>query len=132
VPNQFISPTLYQLHGKGLCVTYSTTSIEGRPRFSYQDSQENKSFSGDEITVTQSPIGALVTVVIRVVPDAGSTSFSVLIPLVNLSSSAPSAPISTDGITTVHRSSIAPALDLGQIQTYHVAKLSGLASHVQF
>jgi hypothetical protein len=113
-------------------VTYSTTGIEGKPHFSYQDSYGAKAFSGDEITLTQSPIGALATVVIRVAPDAGSTTFSMLIPTVNLSSKAPSAPIRTDGITTVHRSSLVPALDLGQIQTYHIAKLSGVASLVAF
>jgi hypothetical protein len=132
VPNNFISPTLYQLHGRGLSVTYSTSSFEGRPLFSYQDSQETKTFSGKEITLTECPIGTLVTVVIRVVPDAGSTSFSLLVPIVNLSNDARSAPIRTEGITTVRRGSIAPALDLGQIQTYHVTKLDGLASHVPF
>jgi hypothetical protein len=130
--NNFVSPNHYQLHGRGLHVTYSTTGIEGKPHFSYQDSYGAKAFSGDEIKLTQSPIGTLATVVIRVTPDAGTTSFSVLIPIVNLSSKAPSAPIRTDGITTVHRSSIAPPLDLGQIQTYHVAKLSGVASQVAF
>lgn len=136
MPN-FVSPNLYQLHGRGLSVSFSTTSFEGRPRFSYQDSQGTKTFSGDEITLTQSPIGTLATVVIQVVPDAGSTTFTLLIPTVNLANNpppaaVPPAPIRTDGITTVTRGSIAPALDLGQIQTYHVTKLSGLASHVHF
>lgn len=65
-------------------------------------------------------------------PDAGSTTFSVLIPIVHLSSKNPSAPVQTDGITTVQRFSISPALDLGQIQTYHVTKLNGSASLVAF
>jgi hypothetical protein len=129
--NSFVSPNLYQLHGRGLHVTYSTTGIEGKPHFSYQDSHGAKAFSGDQIALTRSPIGTLVTVVLRVTPDAGSTSFSVLIPVVNLSSKALSAPVHTNGVTTIQRSSIAPVLDLGQIQTYHVSKLSGTASQVE-
>ncbi len=29
-------PTLYELRGENVCITYSTSSINGQPQFSYQ------------------------------------------------------------------------------------------------
>jgi hypothetical protein len=56
------APNLYQLKGHGLHVTYSTSSIDGRPRLSYQDTHQMHSFVGDEIRTDPSEIGTLVTV----------------------------------------------------------------------
>lgn len=130
-PPTFSTPNMYQLHGGGIHVTYSTTSIGGTPLFDYHDAQGSKSFSGDQINVAETPIGNLVTVVIRLTPDSGSTSFSVLIPIVNLSGLGQAAHIHTEGITTVHRFSIAPALLRGQIELYHFTPMSGTAEAVQ-
>ena len=39
----FRTPDLYTLHGGGLHVSYSTTGIDGKPHFTYQDAQSSMS-----------------------------------------------------------------------------------------
>jgi hypothetical protein len=123
---------MYQLHGGGIHVTYSTTSISGKPLFNYQDANGAQSFSGDQINVTPTPIGSLVTVTIRRTVDSGSTSFSVLVPNVNLPGVDQAVPIQTEGITTIHRFSIVPAFNRGQTELYSVTALYGTAAHLVF
>jgi hypothetical protein len=53
-----------------------------------------------------------VRVSIRITVDTGSTTFSLLVPRVNLVGEQ-SVPIQTEGIITVHGFSIAPAFDRG-------------------
>jgi hypothetical protein len=54
-----------------------------------------------------------------------------LVPQVNLNQST-QAQITTFGVTTLHRFSIAPQLDQGQTEHYTVAELSGTATVVAF
>jgi hypothetical protein len=130
-PN-IIEPNLYQLQGCGISVSYSTTGLDGKPHFSYQDAVVSKSFTGEQIEVSKTSIGSLVTVVLRLTPDAGSTTFTVLIPSINLVSEGIPSPVDTIGITTVHRFSIAPALLKGQIELYTTTPLTGTAISVVF
>jgi hypothetical protein len=125
------TPNLYDLHGHHLHITYSTTSIDGKPRFQYHDQSQALQFSGDQIRTLDSEIGTLVTVTIHLTPDFGSTSFTLLVPKVNLDPSN-HAHITTFGVTTLHRFSIAPQLDRGQTEHYTVAELSGTAALVAF
>jgi hypothetical protein len=124
-------PNLYQVSGDGITVTYSTTSFIGHPTFTYNDGTINKSFTGSEIHVTSVPIlGTLVSVVIRLTVDSGSTSFTLLIPRVNLGSSH-SVDITTDGITADHKFSIVGP-PTGQQDFYTAHMLKGKASFVWF
>ncbi len=125
------APNLYALNGSGLHVSYATTSFAGPPQFHYQDGFRNLTFSGTEIATTASPLGTLVTVYIFKTIDSGSTSFTLLVPRVNLPPSN-TAPIHTYGITTVHRFSIVPQFMQGQLDTYSVANLHGTAELVAF
>lgn len=131
-PAAFTKPNLYQLQGGSIHVTYSTTGFDGKPHFNYQDAHGSHNFSGDQINVAPTPIGEIVTVTIRFTVDAGSTSFSVLIPTVNLTGPGHPVPIHTEGITTVHRFSIVPAFNQGQTELYHFTPLSGTANQVAF
>lgn len=124
-------PNLFQLHGAHLHVSYATSGIDGKPHFTYQDSMRSLSFSGDEIEVEKTQIGLAVTVRLVVTPDAGTTTFTLLAPTVNLDQTN-HASIRTVGITTIHRSSIAPGLLHGQIELYTVTKLKGTAQRVAF
>ena len=74
------TPNLYQLHGHHLHITYSTSSIDGKPRFQYHDPFQTLQFSGDEIRTIASEIGTLVTVTIRLTVDSGSTSSTLSCP----------------------------------------------------
>jgi hypothetical protein len=125
------TPTSYTLQGGGLHVSYSTTSFQGKPHFDYNDSHITQSFVGDEIRTEQTEIGMLVTVTIMLTVDRGSTSFTLLLPTVNVGPSK-SAPISTIGITTRHRFAIPVSLNLGQTELYTVTQLTGVAEDIDF
>jgi hypothetical protein len=122
-------PNHYELSGDGISVIYSTTSFGGRPMLSYHDKSQSRSFVGDQIRTVDTEIGTLVTVTLFLTPDSGSTTFTLLIPEVNLRASD-SAPISTYGITTLHRLTlIGPPLQ-GQTELYTMDALQGTASFV--
>jgi hypothetical protein len=127
----FTAPNLFQLSGNNLHINYSTSGIDAKPHFNYQDAQQNLSFSGNDIRAVECDLGTLVSVTIQRTIDSGSTSFSVLIPKVNLNAGE-SVRIRTRGITTLHRFSIIPAANHGQMDLYTSTKLFGTASKVNF
>jgi hypothetical protein len=129
---EFQKPNLYQLQGRHVHVTYSTSGIDGRPHLTYQDAQQTLSFNGDEIRTAESEIGTLVTVSLRRTVDTGNTTFTLIVPTVNLAQGNHHLTIHTRGITTVHRYSPVPAFNQGQAETYSFAALTGTASFVFF
>ena len=124
------APNLYQLSGERLAVTYSTTSIDGKPRFTFKKGRQTLSFSGAQITSVETGIGTLVSVVIANAPDQNLTTFSVLLPAIRLPGSKKQA-FRTIGITTVTKTTIAGP-PLGAQQTYKVLPLRGSAQQVAF
>jgi len=130
-PAQSIVPNMFSLTGKDLHITYATSGGDGRPHFTYQDHTRTLHFSGDEIRSVGTDLGRVVSVSIRPTIDAGSTTFSLLVPRVNLIGEA-AIPISTEGITTLHKFSIIPAFNQGQMDFYTVTPLTGFASLVLF
>jgi hypothetical protein len=112
-------------------ITFSTSGFDGKPHFQYHDLYQTLDFSGDQIRQLHTEIGPLVTVNLRVTPDSGSTSFSLLVPHVNLGSSELEN-IATVGITTIHRFSIVQEFNHGQLDSYEVTQLHGTAAHVVF
>jgi hypothetical protein len=123
-------PTLYELSGSGIHVSYSTSSFQGGPLFTYHDALQFKSVSGDQIKTEQTAIGTVVTIVLHMTVDRGSTTFSLLLPRVNLPAppASQTANITAEGITTLQRFSVPPPL--GQTQLYTVRTLHGTASFV--
>jgi hypothetical protein len=76
-------------------------------------------------------MGTLISGTIHMTADNGSTTFTLLLPIVNLPgppASPAAVPVTTDGITTLHRVSAVAALDHGQQETYSVTPLQGTAS----
>lgn len=128
---QAVTPDVYELAGGPLHITYATTSKDGQPYFSYQDGSQTLNFRGNEIRQEKSEIGTLVTVIIRRTVDAGSTTFTLLVPTIRLKESS-TAEVHTYGITTVHKFSVIPAMNMGQIETYTSTELSGTANIVMF
>ena len=99
---QFVMANMFSLAGGGLHVSCSTSGIDGKPHFTYQDSQRTLSFTGNEIrTAMEADLGTVVSVTIVRTIDAGSTSFSLLVPRVNLP--APFGSVSTQRLTRVLR-----------------------------
>ena len=122
---------LYDLYGTNLRVTYSSTGIDGKPHFLYQDQTQALSFTGDEIRTAKSEIGTLVTVSISRTVDTGFTSFTLVVPSVDLDQSR-QATITTLGITTMHRAGPIASLFHGQTETSTAVSLSGVARQVAF
>lgn len=127
----YTTPNLYQLQGGSLTITYSTSGFDGQPHFSYQNGKQVLNFSGDQIRTVGTEVGTLVSVTVLRTIDSGSTTFTVLIPRVNLDSTL-SAAIKTEGISTQHKFSMIPSLNLGQTDVYKFTALSGKASFVYF
>jgi hypothetical protein len=127
MPSGFVQPTSWNLFGGGILVRYSVAG----PTLTYQDTHRALQFTGNQIRVVDVPdVGTLVSVTIILTVDAGSTSFTLLLPRVNLPAppALPSAvPVVTEGITTVHHLSLIPSLQHGQQDFYSVTSLRGSA-----
>ena len=131
----FVAPNHYRLSGGGISVTYTPSggpvTTHGPGHFTYHDAHLTLNFSGDQIRRLDVPdLGTVVSVTLIPTVDTGSTTFSVLLPAVNLPGVGASAPIHTDGITTVHKFSLIPGFNQGQREQYKVTALSGTASNV--
>lgn len=126
-----VTANLFQLSGHHLHVTYSPSSIDGKPTMTYQDQHQSKSFKGDEIRTVECDLGTLVSVTLRIMPDVGSTSLSVVIPRTRVAT-AGTAVIHTECITTVHSTPFAPQVIQGQADSYTVTSLRGTAQAVAF
>jgi len=66
-------------------------------------------------------------VVIRHTIDSGSTTFTLLVPRVEVAASG-SQQVQTVGITATHRFSVVRRFDDGQLDSYEVATLTGTAT----
>jgi hypothetical protein len=122
---------LYELSGHGTRVSYSSSSISGRPILTYEHQGKSQSFQGDALRVLETEIGSLVTVTLEAVPDLHVVTLSVLVPPVNVEGTE--ARVETESIRTTARTSIAgPSLVKGQVNIYETVKLHGSAKAVDF
>jgi hypothetical protein len=126
----FVQPTTWNLSNTatGLQVSYSNAG----PNLHYHQGAVVKDFTGNQIRVAEVPdVGTLVSVTIQMMVDSGSTTFTMLLPRVNLPAppALPAAvPVTADGVTTLHRFSTVLALQHGQQESYTVTPLQGTAS----
>jgi hypothetical protein len=128
---QLVAANHFQLSGGGIHVTYAPFVESGLPVLVYQDAQGSQTFRGPDIQSASTEAGTVVSVVIRKTIDTGSTTFSILLPRVQVTFGG-AAPMHTNGITAIHRFSVIPAFDRGQLDFYTFTPLSGTASHVLF
>jgi len=130
VVQPFVAPNHYHLSGGGISLTYVPVGAGGLAQLQYQDAQRTLNFQGDQIRTVDVPdLGDVVSVTLTLTIDSGSTTFSVLIPMTTLSNvPGASTHIHTEGITTVHRFSVVPVLNLGQDEVYTFTRLHGTAS----
>jgi hypothetical protein len=127
LPN--ITPNEFKLHNQGVKVTYVTNGFLGAPTFTYDDGQV-KSFKGSDVRVLQTEIGNLVSVTLQETIDTGSTSDSVLIPIIDLPNANAHQKLQTAGIKTVHKTLLSPP-PKSLIESYTVDKLEGTAQSVK-
>jgi hypothetical protein len=80
-----VAPKFYHLAGGAINVSYISSDTGGQPFFVYQDSYRTLHLSGDQIRQAEvADLGTVVTVTLVITVDFGSTTFSVLLPRVNL------------------------------------------------
>ena len=126
---EFVQPTMWNLSNTatGLQVSYSVAG----PQLHYHQGAVVLDFTGKEIRVAEVPdLGTLVSVTIHMTIDSGSTTFTLLLPIVNLPAPPASpgpVPVTTNGITTLHRFSTVLAAQHGQQEFYTVTPLQGTA-----
>jgi hypothetical protein len=125
-----LTPNSFQLTGDDIRVNYSTTSIDGKPRFTFKKGQKTLDFVGNQISSSTVNIGTLVSVVIAAVPDRSTTTFSILLPAIRLPESKRQA-FRTFGLTTLTKTTIAGP-PVGAQQTYKSVALRGSARLVAF
>ncbi|MEP7022183.1 MAG: hypothetical protein ABI808_16185 [Pseudonocardiales bacterium] len=124
-----IDANFFVLAGPNISVTLSP-SLDGSLQVSYIDAQTQMLFQKDQVQSEDNALGTVVTVVLSRTPDLGSTTFSLLVPTVRVRSGEPMM-ITTLGITSIHRTSLAPGFDLGQRDGYTEVQLQGTASFVE-
>jgi hypothetical protein len=126
----FVQPTTWNLSNaaNGLQVSYSVAG----PNLHYHQGAVVKDFTGNQIRMAEVPdLGTLVSVTIHMTVDSGSTTFTMVLPVVNIPPPPAlpvTVPVTADGVTTLHRFSTVLALQQGQQETYTVTPLQGTAS----
>lgn len=130
---QTAAPNQYHLHGGGIQVSYfpggaGPITTRGPLVLTYQDEHRSLPFYRDEVrTVEVADLGTIVSVTLVMPVDVGSTTFSLLVPHVQLPNGEESVDIRTEGITTIHRAFVA-LIGHPQAETYRVRRLTGTAS----
>lgn len=115
-------PNHFSFHGENLNVSYSTTSLMGKPFLSYDDGIKSRNFMGDEIRTVGTEIGTLVSVTLWKT-KSGFTTFTILIPKSEVGSGEQLF-LHTQGIITKHKYPVKP----GQLNTYRYILLKGSAA----
>jgi hypothetical protein len=102
-------PNQYHVQGGGISVSYYPDGFgppvedSGRLLLVYQDAHRSQSFLSDQVrTVKVDDLGMVVSVTLVESVDTGGTTFSLLVPDVQLPEQQTSVFIHTEGITTVH------------------------------
>ena len=135
----FVAPNLWNLSGGGIHVRFWTFTLgpirqgDEPPHLTYHDSHLTLSFHGNEIRSLDVPdLGTVVSVTIVLSVDTGSTTFTVLLPRVNIPSQGPFTPIpvSTEGITTLHAGPFGLPFGQAQEEFCTVTPLTGTATYV--
>jgi len=129
-------PNQFDLRGVGskdkdVHITYSTSSIAGKPLFNYTDSKGTHNFMGSQIRTQETEIDIMVTVTLEVIPDLHTITLTLIVPDINLEDCA--VQFKTIAILTTHKNTIGgPCLVKGALQTYEVIELQGTADSVVF
>jgi hypothetical protein len=118
---------VFNLHNVQLHLLHSTGELGSKAALIYQDAHQTIHFDQEQLHRVTTDLGEEVTVVIRATVDQGSTTFTLVVPRVLLEPNQ-HIHIDTVGITALHRFSIIPPLNHGQLDSYSVSNLHGSAA----
>jgi hypothetical protein len=124
-----LEPNHYELLGRGISVSFASTSLTGQPLLHYQDASREVSAMGEDLRLVETEIGTLVTVTLEPDADAGSLLFTLVIPRARLEGVGSELRISTEGLLTRSRFSRGPIAD-AQLQESMCLPLKGRATFV--
>lgn len=132
ISKQVEEANLFNITGP-IVIHYSRSSIAAIPQFSYKDGELDLSFSGDDITRQDAPLGEIVTVTLEDVPDAFVRTFTLLVPKIRLRM-GDNVSFNALGIETIDRSGafVPPPGPTGALQNYRSHQLHGGAEVVEF
>jgi hypothetical protein len=127
-----LDANLFDISGP-ILIHYSRSSIAGVPLLSYRDAALDLAFQGNEIGSVSTPVGELITVTLENIPDALTTTFTMIIPTIRVSGGG-ETDFDTLGIETTDRTgAFVPAPGpAGVLQTHRVHQLHGIARQVDF
>ncbi len=131
---EIVEPNDFDLHNKDVQLHYSMESFIGGPQLTYKTQKLDRQFKGEEISVLETEIGKLVTVLVEPDSDTGKeVRLTLLLPTINLPSSLQN-PIETQAILTTQRTVQRGGLPIleGQLQSYHTLSLTGTARRLDF
>lgn len=124
----------FELSGKSIHVSYTSTGIAGQPTFSYRDNQLSRSFSGEEIRVADTELGQLITVTLEAIPDFKVVTFTLALPIVTVPQINTPIGITVPGITVTNLTTIGgpKLLGPGPEKLYSIVNMRGTAQFFQF
>jgi hypothetical protein len=125
----FVQANLFELSRGAIHVTFSSTSISGKPLFSYRDRTISRSFIGDEIRFQDTELGREITVTLDAIPDLRTVTFSLILPTVTVMPKSSGLLIKVPGITVTNPTTIIGPPP-GPQKLYSVITLSGTAQFV--
>ncbi len=113
----------YHLYGEGLRVVFHRGDGDSA-KLEYND----KLFSGRALYREQTAMGLVVSALVEASPDLHTAFFSVFVPEVHCPNEARSVEVSTFGVLSTKRTSIAGTAGVsGQVDRYEVVPLRGNA-----
>lgn len=122
---QSLEPTLFELTGDGVQITYSTSSFQGPPQFRYNE----RTFTGEEIRTQASELGTEVSVTLQLrLAAGGGTVLTLLLPEVILGETTAQSSFQTLAILANRPKVVRPGAQL----SYTVLTLQGTARFVVF
>ncbi|HST80461.1 MAG TPA: hypothetical protein VLL08_01830 [Kineosporiaceae bacterium] len=132
VTPQLLDANLFDVSGP-VRVNFSRSSIAGRPQLSYQDTEFDLNFQGEELEIVSTQIGDLVTVTIQSIVDAFDRRITLLVPTIRLAAGE-QVEFETVLLETTDRSgAFVPAPGpAGALQSYRIHQLQATAQHVEF
>ena len=118
------TPNLFELVGDKTTISYSTTTLDGKPRLTYAGPHGEFSLAADEIATMETALGTEVTVTLEATADLEQVTFTLILP-----GQLGNAAFTTLGIVTHNPTTIGGPAGAGP-QTYEVVHLQGQARFV--
>lgn len=126
-------PNLFDLKNGKISISYTPAGFGGKPSLTYSSDGATRSFEDTSITVTETPAGTLVSVLVEIFPDVRTKTLNLLVPIVNLPDGATEFPVETVAVLASKSVLLGgPRIFRGQAQTYETLKLTGTARLVDF